>query len=137
MHFLTEFGPSPRVRGKEQICQRYFPRTGTIPACAGQSPFPGWCGLVPSDHPRVCGAKKLGILIRPRWWGPSPRVRGKGASKRHSRSNRGTIPACAGQSYYARCCGAPKGDHPRVCGAKTSRPAILQPQTVVLMQLVQ
>ena len=71
-----ETGSSPRVRGtlRRVLCRRY-PR-GIIPACAGNTPPPGFCTSPRRDHPRVCGEHLITAAGDSIDAGSSPRVRG-------------------------------------------------------------
>ena len=113
-------GPSPRVRGKDWTKSIPTHNSGTIPACAGQSHTCCSRRCRPRDHPRVCGAKIITRLAAELPQGPSPRVRGKATKAICSAVAAGTIPACAGQSPVGIFAGTALGDHPRVCGAKSS-----------------
>ena len=111
-------GPSPRVRGKVNLGVQPINLAGTIPACAGQSSSGVPHNRYGRDHPRVCGAKREESRQQEVAGGPSPRVRGKGASAGVRSEYVGTIPACAGQSVWRLTLQTLLRDHPRVCGAK-------------------
>ena len=71
-------------------------------------------------HPRVCGADSRSRAVAGWPWGSSPRVRGRPGQFVAGASERGLIPACAGQTRppppHTRSAGA----HPRVCRADIS-----------------
>ena len=90
-------GPSPRVRGKAFSHRQSLHYRGTIPACAGQRSKSVAHRLLSRDHPRVCGAKPVIRVTDNYILGPSPRVRGKGLVGTSHNDELGTIPACAGQ----------------------------------------
>ena len=95
-----EFGASPRVRGGQHQPEQRPVGAGSIPACAGRTPWPTSSARTASEHPRVCGADALAGPRSPLSPGASPRVRGGlcGLHKSHVRTP----------------------EHPRVCGADSS-----------------
>ena len=126
-------GLSPRVRGNHITYRQPPVGERSIPASAGQ-PYSESCGKLRYwVYPRECGATsfqgRLG-LARP---GLSPRVRGNRRVPQVQGSQRGSIPASAGQPTpdtastlpYPRECGAtsqsswrcPSTVYPRECGA--------------------
>ena len=113
-------GSPPRVRGKA-FMKRYFSSYGGItPACAGKS------GGYPNhhhgdwDHPRVCGEKPYSSLPYTAPSGSPPRVRGKGIAATCVSRSPGITPACAGKRSPSTTQRSSHGDHPRVCGEKTT-----------------
>ena len=68
------------------------------------------------DHPRVCGEQYVPRALLLAWWGSSPRVRGTVDVIRQIGNLNGIIPACAGNSRWARPQAVHLRDHPRVCG---------------------
>ena len=90
-------GLSPRVRGNQCADRRSRPRTGSIPACAGEPRRRllrlGSAGV----YPRVCGGTALRPWRRLLPSGLSPRVRGNRLVVRISVDRIGSIPACAGE----------------------------------------
>ena len=113
-------GSPPRMRGKGQ--RPAFPPAGggITPACAGKS-----CGhqcreYMPQDHPRVYGEKRFALMAFQLFTGSSPRMRGK---ERHLTVTGwvvGITPAYAGKRYTVLRGNPVPGDHPRVCGEKTT-----------------
>ena len=92
--------------------------SGSIPAYAGFSsrlPFHECNGGV---HPRVCGVQASRAISSASDIGPSPRMRGSGASARVHVSRRRSIPAYAG--FRRKILGVPMHVkvHPRVCGVQ-------------------
>ena len=91
-------GLSPRVRGKRG--RRWSPnaRSGSIPACAGETP-PLYSGKMRSRvYPRVCGGNKYQMRSWIASKGLSPRVRGKHPAAGRGAGWAGSIPACAGET---------------------------------------
>ena len=74
------------------------------------------------DHPRVCGEKpsQKGCGSCPA--GSPPRVRGKVAVYLSHDKRRGITPAHAGKSQFICRFVLARGDHPRACGEKMTRP---------------
>ena len=115
-------GLSPRVRGNRQHpgAQRAQPRS--IPACAGEPPFPP-PGCPPGRvYPRVCGGTAALRNCHQLFSGLSPRVRGN----RHCVPPRGgwggSIPACAGEPDCPVSHRADTRVYPRVCGGTPEPP---------------
>ena len=97
-HSATDYshqGSSPRVRGTLVHHAQSLPRTGIIPACAGNTLHEILRRELAWDHPRVCGEH----LTR--------------ASVQHLG---GIIPACAGNTPPVTRPEITRRDHPRVCG---------------------
>ena len=90
------------------------------PAYAGKSALCASGEDLLRDHPRVCGEKETPghSCVLPR--GSPPRMRGKVFSAFCEVHNVGITPAYAGKSP-STCIGFPiLGDHPRVCGEKST-----------------
>ena len=110
---------------------------GPIPACAGETPSLTCYFRTRQVHPRLCGGNIAAILPPAETTGPSPPVRGKlcGPGKcsyqrgsipacagetprlprRHSLPVR-SIPACAGETVQSGCARSWARVHPRLCG---------------------
>ena len=94
-YWLTKGSP-PRVRGHAMIEQGVEDEERITPAGAGTCPsllaacYP--CG----DHPRGCGDMHIQILIRKRFLGSPPRVRGHDCPLESAGMVRGITPAGAG-----------------------------------------
>ena len=71
-------GSPPRVRGKADVRRRGAYTSRITPACAGKRHSDCTGNSAHRDHPRVCGEKKMWILIKGGTLGSPPRVRGKG-----------------------------------------------------------
>ena len=110
------YGLSPRVRGNLFLTEGDILRSGSIPACAGEP----LRNLEPSTeyevYPRVCGGTNVGFELGCAVQGLSPRVRGNRQGNVRVRSNRGSIPACAGEPGSRRCGGEHTGSIPACAG---------------------
>ena len=113
-------GLSPRVRGKRMSSSASAVRLGSIPACAGETRRVA-PGLTPFwVYPRVCGGNPpipAQLAASP---GLSPRVRGKPWPNPLLFHNRGSIPACAGETDTAADAPRARGVYPRVCGGNNA-----------------
>ena len=72
------------------------------------------------DHPRVCGEKILGLLLKTGLLGSPPRVRGKDMIWAYLTTTVGITPACAGKRWTCKPQKEWCWDHPRVCGEKAT-----------------
>ena len=112
-------------------------RAGSIPACAGEPVRVGRFGKPVGVYPRVCGGTTVRIEPERRCYGLSPRVRGNLNHVRISKSQHGSIPACAGEPSMVAllhddvsipaCAGEPCGNlglSPRVRGNRNCRVAL-------------
>ena len=113
---ILEGGSSPRVRGKPHSGSEHNTRRGLIPACAGKTRSDLSSYSIVWAHPRVCGENLQVSLDSFRGQGSSPRVRGKLASGRSTKTVTRLIPACAGKTRWALPALSVDGAHPRVCG---------------------
>ena len=77
------------------------------------------------DHPRVCGEKGADVGEKIDLMGSPPRVRGKAVDTVGEDRPQGITPACAGKSMLNRSAAVRFWDHPRVCGEKVRRAALL------------
>ena len=109
-------GSSPRVRGTRMAMREWLDLYGIIPACAGNTYIGGESTECPRDHPRVCGEHEEDEYLIMRELGSSPRVRGTLHRCMCRSSNRGIIPACAGNTRGSTPSAPSRRDHPRVCG---------------------
>ena len=117
-------GSPPRMRGKECLLGSTPNPFGITPACAGKSHPGGSRKLLQRDHPRVCGEKKVAMLLQAAVSGSPPRMRGKVKDALLDCPQRGITPAYAGKSHLRKpYCELPR-DHPRVCGEKASNSPI-------------
>ena len=90
-------GPSPRVRGSLDTDVAGARLVGSIPACAGKPRSSKGTPRRSRVHPRVCGEADNRPPPRPRFPGPSPRVRGSRVPRDLRAARSGSIPACAGK----------------------------------------
>ena len=109
-------GPSPQVRGTVCPSFRWFLRSRTIPAGAGNSRRSHQCPTSRRDHPRRCGEQSFRIRSHGGERGPSPQVRGTVRGGFHVAARQRTIPAGAGNRFMAKMGILDAGDHPRRCG---------------------
>ena len=109
-------GLSPLVRGK-RCCFRQSGRCqGSIPACAGETQPGSIRGKQGQVYPRLCGGNVDPLDQSPISWGLSPLVRGKHPPTEWTSSDRGSIPACAGETAYLFVCLSLVWVYPRLCG---------------------
>ena len=94
----SEWGSSPRVRGKPPDPRRPSGRRGLIPARAGKTPVHPGQRVDPRAHPRACGENVEPIAYATGGQGSSPRVRGKHELARISDALGRLIPARAGKT---------------------------------------
>ena len=71
------WGSPPRARGRGQGSHADALPVRITPACAGKSPWVGWCGGVAGDHPRVRGEELQKSFLSGRPNGSPPRARGR------------------------------------------------------------
>ena len=73
-------------------------------------------GMLPEDHPRVCGEHTSFTVPSLPMTGSSPRMRGALKTHRRYQAPRGIIPAYAGSTDASGESRQLGEDHPRVCG---------------------
>ena len=113
---IKGMGPSPRVRGSQDLDRGEELVDGSIPACAGK-PGRRRAGRSPARvHPRVCGEAGELQSVSHSPAGPSPRVRGSRAPSGTADGGEGSIPACAGKPVRDDWSMRAARVHPRVCG---------------------
>ena len=113
-------GLSPRVRGNPVTrCGSYSGR-GSIPACAGEPPHCSSHRRRWGVYPRVCGGTCSAARRCPPPSGLSPRVRGNPDLWATAQSDRGSIPACAGEPTWPSRPSRSPLVYPRVCGGTGS-----------------
>ena len=109
-------GLSPRVRGNPSAAYKRFLVRGSIPASAGE---PGSCSRIKGQsrvYPRECGGTwdvDWQTAVDP---GLSPRVRGNPANGTARYATMRSIPASAGEPYYAVGNDSSGTVYPRECG---------------------
>ena len=114
-------GSSPRMRGKLGVTSESTAQQRIIPAHAGQTTPSTLTASTTTDHPRACGANPVKRPLRNSNAGSSPRMRGKLHPIWRPPFVARIIPAHAGQTARpSRRTGAGP-DHPRACGANSSR----------------
>ena len=99
--FLSDKGPSPLARGKLFGSGAVTPRSGTIPARAGETSRRYRLRSRAQDHPRSRGGNTSSCAPSVSTKGPSPLARGKHGTIYGVPYMRRTIPARAGET----CCG--------------------------------
>ena len=95
---MGHIGSPPRMRGKEYIFLYVFHNIGITPAYAGKSRRKKPHCTKTEDHPRVCGEKLFGKVLRHRPEGSPPRMRGKAVHHKLLLHCSGITPAYAGKS---------------------------------------
>ena len=111
-----EKGLSPRVRGNRRPAPPENPCPGSIPACAGEPDISAIFVKGSWVYPRVCGGTCSLPMPSGVCRGLSPRVRGNLNHVRISKSQHGSIPACAGEPLVPSPSGPRTQVYPRVCG---------------------
>ena len=101
VHVRQRIGLSPRVRGTPIRSWVSPPILRSIPACAGNTPQPAFSVGHCAVYPRVCGEHASGCNAGRHGRGLSPRVRGTQFSQIGRKSNKRSIPACAGNTLYS------------------------------------
>ena len=116
-------GSPPPVRGKVGRGDRAQALARITPACAGKRGPSAPVGIAGQDHPRLCGEKGCRDTATGKIRGSPPPVRGKASSSSRQRASLRITPACAGKSPRQRLVRRGEGEHPRLCGEKsTPRP---------------
>ena len=114
-------GSSPLVRGQHPIQPRRIANQRIIPARAGPTDAGVPYVATGSDHPRSCGANHLNITPRVEQFGSSPLVRGQQFIDVSDSFECRIIPARAGPTMFVSSRAFSNADHPRSCGANTTR----------------
>ena len=117
-------GLSPRVRGKPTARDCHRARTGSIPACTGETPRAAWRRMNAGVYPRVYGGNARGRIVFPVVDGLSPRVRGKLGQLGILLLQERSIPACTGETGYQSLSQKPVEVYPRVYGGNVD-PVVL------------
>ena len=113
------------MRGKVDDVPGGVLHRGITPAYAGKSRSPRSASALRWDHPRICGEKRLMLLVFRAVTGSPPRMRGKVSHLSIGAHLKGITPAYAGKSQSPEYRCPSQGDHPRVCGEK-ARTLIVQ-----------
>ena len=114
-------GLSPRVWGNLCSLAVWISRTRSIPACAGEPPWPAYAAPAWSVYPRVCGGTHRRGNRGAERKGLSPRVRGNLMRIQDAIAGRRSIPACAGEPTARSRPMALSWVYPRVCGGTETR----------------
>ena len=115
---FSRLGSPPRMRGKVDVLPEIDPLIGITPAYAGKRRFRVRAGAFVWDHPRVCGEKVPGMILRTGELGSPPRMRGKARQWPKEQVWFRITPAYAGKSDMSLALLRFYWDHPRVCGEK-------------------
>ena len=91
-------GRSPRVRGRQNEISKRIGTHGSIPAGAGETASTVPTMRMPRVDPRGCGGDRPVGGVPERWWGRSPRVRGRHRQRSRGRGHWRSIPAGAGET---------------------------------------
>ena len=94
---------------------------GIIPAHAGLTSVCHVYTLLYGDHPRVCGAHTWDYEVIEPGAGSSPRMRGSLRTAGKHAHVSGIIPAYSGLTYVYTTLLPNEVDHPRVCGAHSTK----------------
>ena len=116
----TAPGSPPRMRGKGQRLLAKNPEFGITPAYAGKRRKSMNRNSEQQDHPRVCGEKHVFAGRYIYFVGSPPRMRGKDLLPALCGVVPGITPAYAGKSRIPSNAPTRFGDHPRVCGEKST-----------------
>ena len=111
-------GSPPPMRGKDR---HSFPRDSgwrITPAYAGKRRFAPVPESTTKDHPRLCGEKLRGALVKKALGGSPPPMRGKESFDPEDIDEDGITPAYAGKSPILSDVHEVSQDHPRLCGEK-------------------
>ena len=117
---LPASGLSPRVRGIPTTISPTPLVVGSIPACAGDPLGARAWARTRTVYPRVCGGSSACPPNSAQGAGLSPRVRGIRAGNPAPPSQKGSIPACAGDPRRARTLLGEQPVYPRVCGGSAA-----------------
>ena len=115
---LAPVGSPPRMRGKVRKLLRQMSYPRITPAYAGKSGLYGPECHNGRDHPRVCGEKRLRLVLCCPELGSPPRMRGKVLPMARSITPSRITPAYAGKRNWSIFETFTSEDHPRVCGEK-------------------
>ena len=112
-------GSSPLVRGQPINRTTLCSNARIIPARAGPTSLPPLVIAMLADHPRSCGANRIGTGANRKGFGSSPLVRGQQNLARQQVGPDRIIPARAGPTGAALVHECSPTDHPRSCGANS------------------
>ncbi len=109
-------GLSPRVRGNPVHVYLLSPRSGSIPAGAGEPPDGAGAGCSRGVYPRGCGGTVISPADPLKEMGLSPRVRGNRDGGGDQKRRDGSIPAGAGEPSLPAALLGRRRVYPRGCG---------------------
>ena len=112
----TLTGLSPRGRGKPVVMIGWTPHPRSIPAWAGETRRTFWSRSTEWVYPRVGGGNRYPGAGRRAQQGLSPRGRGKPAAVVLNCTDRGSIPAWAGETTSPAAVEGAVRVYPRVGG---------------------
>ena len=92
----------PPMRGKENLSIPKDVSAGITPAYAGKSRVIGRSDDTKKDHPRLCGEKFVGEMLRKIVEGSPPPMRGKGPHRAAFQRSSRITPAYAGKRILQR-----------------------------------
>ena len=108
------------MRGKVRSASLQSLRQRITPAYAGKSINLLEPQLAYGDHPRLCGEKSLPEVHWSMILGSPPPMRGKAGFSMYISTRRRITPAYAGKSGNYHNLSCMFGDHPRLCGEKST-----------------
>ena len=97
-------GSSPHMRGTHTLWLECCRLLGIIPAYAGNTSHRRRIGCIPRDHPRICGEHGVVAVSGAVHLGSSPHMRGTPDQRADEQTNRGIIPAYAGNTMTRDSC---------------------------------
>ena len=106
------------MRGKGSAIVFSSLALGITPAYAGKRSTIQQPRQPAQDHPRLCGEKVYGSVIRHDRIGSPPPMRGKASTTKRSQRDFGITPAYAGKRRSPALLPELEQDHPRLCGEK-------------------
>ena len=123
------WGSSPHTRGAPGRAASARLHRGIIPAYAGSTPSPCYCGAARPDHPRIRGEHNLGEECSREGTGSSPHTRGAPQARLRRRFRARIIPAYAGSTTASWIGDSSRTDHPRIRGEHETHRAGHPPST--------
>ena len=113
------------MRGKGYAAKPQDVNQRITPAYAGKSVCTHCLTYCRGDHPRLCGEKQTVTNLLMANIGSPPPMRGKAFWGIHVVIRQGITPAYAGKSFRSDRPKATVQDHPRLCGEKGFREAVI------------
>ena len=126
---VNGLGSSPHTRGAPGRAASARLHRGIIPAYAGSTPSPCYCGAARPDHPRIRGEHNLGEECSREGTGSSPHTRGAPQARLRRRFRARIIPAYAGSTTASWIGDSSRTDHPRIRGEHETHRAGHPPST--------